>query len=52
MLFRSGSSNAKAFMNAIKYAQIGIDTNLLEEIRNKVSTFVQMEEPAIEENEK
>ena len=47
-----GSSNAKAFMNAIKYAQIGIDTNLLEEIRNKVSTFVQMEEPAIEENEK
>jgi len=46
-----GSSNAKAFMNAIKYAQIGIDSNLLQEIRNKVSTFVQTEEPLSDDNE-
>ncbi len=46
-----GSSNAKAFMNAIKYAQIGIDSNLLQEIRNKVSTFVQTEEPSTEDAE-
>ena len=46
-----GSSNAKAFMNAIKYAQIGIDSNLLQEIRNKVSTFVQSEEPSTEDTE-
>ena len=46
-----GSSNAKAFMNAIKYAQIGLDSNLLEEIKNKVSTFVQAEEPSSEDND-
>ncbi|HAS74900.1 MAG TPA: phosphate acyltransferase PlsX [Clostridiales bacterium UBA8960] len=34
-----GSSNAKAFKNAIKYAQIGIESSLVEEIRQKVSSF-------------
>lgn len=34
-----GSSNAKAFMNAIKYAQIGIDSKLVDEIRAKVASF-------------
>ncbi|OJV64721.1 MAG: phosphate--acyl-ACP acyltransferase [Clostridiales bacterium 38-18] len=34
-----GSSNAKAFMNAIKYAQIGIDNNLVAAIKDKVKDF-------------
>lgn len=34
-----GSSNAKAFMNAIKYAQIGLDSHLVEEIKQKVASF-------------
>lgn len=37
-----GSSNAKAFMNAIKYAQIGIESGLVDEIRQKVSSFVEV----------
>ncbi len=39
-----GSSNAKAFMNAIKYAQIGIESGLVDEIRQKVSSFVEVQE--------
>ncbi len=34
-----GSSNAKAFMNAIKYAQIGLDSHLVDEIKQKVASF-------------
>ncbi len=34
-----GSSNAKAFMNAIKYAQIGIDSKLVDAIKEKVNDF-------------
>jgi glycerol-3-phosphate acyltransferase PlsX len=32
-----GSSNAKAFKNAIKYAQIGVQTNLVQEIKTKIA---------------
>jgi glycerol-3-phosphate acyltransferase PlsX len=32
-----GSSNAKAFKNAIKYAQLGVQTNLVNEIKLKIS---------------
>ena len=38
-----GSSNAKAFKNAIKYAYIGLETHLVDEIRNKVATFAKFE---------
>ena len=38
-----GSSNAKAFKNAIKYAYVGIETNLVDEIRNKVASFAKFE---------
>jgi len=31
-----GSSNAKAFMNAIKYAKIGVETHIIEEISEKM----------------
>jgi len=44
-----GSSNAKAFMNAIKYAQIGIDSKLVDEIRNKVTSLPKVPE-VTEEN--
>lgn len=32
-----GSSNAKAFKNAIKYAQLGVQTNLVNEIKMKIA---------------
>jgi len=32
-----GSSNAKAFKNAIKYAQIGVSTQLVNEIKERIS---------------
>ncbi len=32
-----GSSNAKAFKNAIKYAQLGVQTNLVNEIKLKIA---------------
>ncbi|GAU78768.1 phosphate acyltransferase PlsX [Fusibacter sp. 3D3] len=34
-----GSSNAKAFMNAIKYAYIGVESNLVAEITEKIKTM-------------
>lgn len=46
-----GSSNAKAFKNAIKYAHIGVETKLVDEIKNKVSTFVKFESADEEETE-
>ncbi len=42
-----GSSNAKAFKNAIKYAQIGVKTDLVEAIRKAV-TGLQTEEKEAE----
>ena len=46
-----GSSNAKAFKNAIKYAQIGIESSLVDEIRLKVSSFVNTQDEASTEEE-
>jgi len=38
-----GSSNAKAFMNALKYAEIGVKSRLVDAIRDKVATFPKVE---------
>ncbi|MDH8676659.1 phosphate acyltransferase PlsX [Fusibacter bizertensis] len=46
-----GSSNAKAFMNAIKYAQIGLDSHLVEEIKKKVASFPKPEMKEEQESE-
>lgn len=40
-----GSSNAKAFMNAIKYANIGVESNLVAEITEKIKTMPAFEAP-------
>lgn len=46
-----GSSNAKAFMNAIKYAQIGIDSKLVDAIKDKVSDFPKVNTEESEDEE-
>lgn len=45
-----GSSNAKAFMNAIKYAYIGVESNLVAEITEKIKTMPAFEAPIETEN--
>ena len=46
-----GSSNAKAFMNAIKYAQIGIDSKLVDAIKEKVNDFPKVSTEESEDEE-
>lgn len=46
-----GSSNAKAFMNALKYAEIGVKSGLVDAIRDKVVTFPKVETAAEGEEE-
>ena len=46
-----GSSNAKAFMNAIKYAQIGIDSKLVDAIKDKVNDFPKVSTEESEDEE-
>ena len=46
-----GSSNAKAFKNAIKYAQIGIESKLVAEITARVPSFVTVQEASDSEEE-
>ncbi|MBF4691698.1 phosphate acyltransferase PlsX [Fusibacter ferrireducens] len=46
-----GSSNAKAFMNAIKYAYIGVESNLVAEITEKIKTMPAFEAPVENEEE-
>ena len=46
-----GSSNAKAFMNAIKYAYIGVESDLVSEITEKIKTMPAFEAPIDTEGE-
>ncbi len=46
-----GSSNAKAFMNAIKYAYIGVESDLVSEITEKIKTMPAFEAPIDTESE-
>ncbi len=39
-----GSSDAKAFKNALKYAQIGIKTQLVDEIKSRISVLSEVNE--------